>query len=642
MRRFFTAFFFSFLFQSFLLRAQNQFGPANIVVDAFPSANEDGGSSLVVADFDGDGHKDFIAGQGGVRELMQGRNDGLGNFAVDPVLIQFWESGPSDLKTADFDSDGDYDLFYVTYGGAYYPYLNDAYSIGVLLNDGAGNFTENVSMNLGLYRSANIEVQDLDNDGDYDILTVKAINNNSSLVYFLNDGQGGFENEIVIVETFEDYSPLEYNSPRLSDLDSDGDLDIVYLALEGTYFCRNEGNGAFSESTPLISYTFPINLEVFDIDNDGDFDIITSFYSSGLVDNLLFRNTESGSFSNPEVLFSSPNLVNVANHDLNGDGFRDMAFVFYTPYSYDIFTGLFNAMSDGNGGFLEVEEIDDLILYPNGRVEFADVDSDGDSDIIASSFDIVVWYENMPGLPAVDFEYLDCQEPKIIINSSVAFVPNSVINWDFGNGLSSSEFTPDIPYTELGTYDLSLSICNIAGCNTLTQTVEVSHLANYTIPSFGLINEEVVFSDASSGYTNWSWIFGDGATSIQQNATHTYSEAGTYLVEFFLTDALEADCTTRITQEIVIEEATGVENEKQSEIKISPNPTTDYCLIEVPSADNWKYQLYDVSGSLLVEGSFEDKTFQLDTSVFLNGVYLLHLVNANENSIKHKLTVLKD
>lgn len=48
-----------------------------------------------------------------------------------------------------------------------------------------------------------------------------------------------------------------------------------------------------------------------------------------------------------------------------------------------------------------------------------------------------------------------------------------------------------------------------------------------------------VFTDESTAYqctiTGWSWNFGDGATSTQQNPTHTYSTAGSYNVTLTVT-----------------------------------------------------------------------------------------------------------
>jgi PKD repeat protein len=36
----------------------------------------------------------------------------------------------------------------------------------------------------------------------------------------------------------------------------------------------------------------------------------------------------------------------------------------------------------------------------------------------------------------------------------------------------------------------------------------------------------VQFTDLSKDATGWKWDFGDGATSIEQNPLHTYTEAG--------------------------------------------------------------------------------------------------------------------
>ncbi len=40
----------------------------------------------------------------------------------------------------------------------------------------------------------------------------------------------------------------------------------------------------------------------------------------------------------------------------------------------------------------------------------------------------------------------------------------------------------------------------------------------------------VTFTDASKNGTAWAWQFGDGATSSDQNTSHTYTAPGTYQV----------------------------------------------------------------------------------------------------------------
>ena len=50
-------------------------------------------------------------------------------------------------------------------------------------------------------------------------------------------------------------------------------------------------------------------------------------------------------------------------------------------------------------------------------------------------------------------------------------------------------------------------------------------------PTSGKAPLTVKFTDKSQGdVTSWTWIFGDGGSSIQQNPTHTYLQAGSYTV----------------------------------------------------------------------------------------------------------------
>ncbi|MEL7422407.1 MAG: PKD domain-containing protein [Bacteroidota bacterium] len=60
----------------------------------------------------------------------------------------------------------------------------------------------------------------------------------------------------------------------------------------------------------------------------------------------------------------------------------------------------------------------------------------------------------------------------------------------------------------------------------------------------------VAFADASTLFpTSWTWDFGDGNTSTEQNPTHTYAEAGTYDIE--LTACNDNGCDTFIGSQSV-------------------------------------------------------------------------------------------
>jgi PKD repeat protein len=112
-------------------------------------------------------------------------------------------------------------------------------------------------------------------------------------------------------------------------------------------------------------------------------------------------------------------------------------------------------------------------------------------------------------------------------------------NWDFGDDATSTEQNPSHTYTSAGNYTVNLTITHANGTNYLVQTVTVaapavSPIANFTAtPISGEAPLNVTFTDASTGSpTSWAWDFeNDGIVdSTEQNATFTYTTAGTYTV----------------------------------------------------------------------------------------------------------------
>ena len=71
--------------------------------------------------------------------------------------------------------------------------------------------------------------------------------------------------------------------------------------------------------------------------------------------------------------------------------------------------------------------------------------------------------------------------------------------------------------------------------------------ANFTaFPITGCMPLEVTFTDLSYSYiTTWTWNFGDGNTSHEQNPVHTYTGAGTYSVSLTVTNYFGTNSLTK-------------------------------------------------------------------------------------------------
>ena len=103
--------------------------------------------------------------------------------------------------------------------------------------------------------------------------------------------------------------------------------------------------------------------------------------------------------------------------------------------------------------------------------------------------------------------------------------------WDFGDSNTSTEVNPTHTYSADGTYTVKLTAEGSGKKHTFTAEVEVksSNLAaNF---SFKVEDLKVTFTNNSEDAESYKWDFGDLNTSTEDNPTHTYSIAGTYIVK---------------------------------------------------------------------------------------------------------------
>jgi len=144
--------------------------------------------------------------------------------------------------------------------------------------------------------------------------------------------------------------------------------------------------------------------------------------------------------------------------------------------------------------------------------------------------------------------------------------------WDFGDGSPlNNDQNPNHYYGAPGTYNVSLTVTNPAGCtNTLSQLVNVSTVpaANFsTNPT--CLGAPTVFTDLTTGIpTSWEWDFGDASPiDNNQNPNHTYGTTGIFNVELV---ALAGNgCSDTITLPITV----------------TPVPTSDFTVTSVCAGD---------------------------------------------------------
>jgi PKD repeat protein len=124
------------------------------------------------------------------------------------------------------------------------------------------------------------------------------------------------------------------------------------------------------------------------------------------------------------------------------------------------------------------------------------------------------------------------------------------ISWDFGDGATSDEANPIHTYAVGGNYTVTLTVGNAGGSNTIQQVVFV--IEPPTAAFMSAVGADPMtyqfFNQSTGSVGSLLWDFGDGATSTEQNPTHTYAAPGDYTVTLTATatDGVTSDSESQI------------------------------------------------------------------------------------------------
>ena len=174
-------------------------------------------------------------------------------------------------------------------------------------------------------------------------------------------------------------------------------------------------------------------------------------------------------------------------------------------------------------------------------------------------------------------------------------------------------------------YDLEIGK---PGC--YSDTISVSSNIESTDYEWETSSLDVEFKSLVNGARTWLWDFGDGNTSNEENASHTYAESGTYTV------TLTTNGSCSVSYEVTVEE---VEIEVVKEITLYPNPAKNQAKIIFtgPLASETEIQLFSVEGKLLRHYTVPQSSTEVVLS--LTGIapqvcYLKFLNNKNQKTFE--------
>ncbi|ASS47665.1 MAG: hypothetical protein A3D31_17725 [Candidatus Fluviicola riflensis] len=205
--------------------------------------------------------------------------------------------------------------------------------------------------------------------------------------------------------------------------------------------------------------------------------------------------------------------------------------------------------------------------------------------------------------------------------------------WDFGDGNTSNQQNPTHLYASAGVYTVCLIASNTCGySDTICQTVTVcgTLIADFTVTSVDLT---VQTTEQSSGSPDsYSWDFGDGNTSTQQNPTHVYAAEGTYTICLIVMNTCgETDTTC----EQVIVDVNGIIETGQFVLNAYPNPTEDVLHIAFSSElQHATLEVTDLTGKIVWSNhDLSGKETEVNVAEWSAGFYKVRVTHAGGTGV---------
>jgi hypothetical protein len=330
-----------------------------------------------VGDFDGDGRLDVVVRNPVAYVLLPGSENGF----EAPKRISTLGTFRDEFAVADVNGDGAVDLVgfgMVILGGSGPPFEE-------------GTMPEHMGQVIGLL--------DVDGDGHVDFLSrspgalTPDREDRTYVVVARGRGDGTFE------------SPREAGSTNgtcgtyarvLADVDGDGIVDVLFdCSQSGVLLFHGDGAGGFE---PAWRFESPrvTAIAVGDFDGDGRLDVATTHRAAGACDGDEGPGTlrihmdvgSAGPSNDPQEYEIGVNPMTLVAGDLDGDGIDDLVIESFGNTDIKGVGELALLLSMDGRGFVHLPD------HAYGPT-LADLDGDGDLDIVATiDFDVVI-YENL-------------------------------------------------------------------------------------------------------------------------------------------------------------------------------------------------------------------------------------------------------
>ncbi len=213
---------------------------------------------------------------------------------------------------------------------------------------------------------------------------------------------------------------------------------------------------------------------------------------------------------------------------------------------------------------------------------------------------------------------------SLCVGQTIVLTVSGATSYAWSNG----NFTPSTSVNPTTTTNYTVIGTSANGCvNSMVKTIQV-----FPLPSLNLSTKPPVICAGESmtlsanGAGTYSWNNGAQTPSIIISPTvnTTYSVKGTLNT-----------CTNSAVTTVTVNKCSGLNelNNQNFALNVFPNPCHDILNI-VLGEGNFKLSVFNAEGILIFETELIDTTYQLNTSNFASGLYLVHCYKEGMNYIK--------
>jgi len=485
---------------------QNATATSSMTIAQSPAVGQNP-SSVVTADFNGDGIPDFavLNELGHSITILLGKGDGTFQAATNTLQLSSQGSGPLMAVVGDFNRDGNADLAVV---------MGNSSTIAVFLGHGDGTFAPAILNSQAASVSYLLVVADFNGDGIEDLAVENSNSGSGSISILLGNGDGTFNASTVVVSGI--ISPADLVE---ADFNGDGIPDLAFVnggVPSSVVVLLGNGDGTFKTLPAVSTPGYLTYIAVGDFNQDGKPDIF-AFAANGTT-TLLGNGDGTFSAAAGAQPIISPTPQGIAVADFNGDGKPDIALLFQ-----DVST-VYTLPGNGDGTFGAAV----TIPLPAGAEPSAIVAGDWNGDGIP---DLATANENLNSITSL----------TSLRTQQVTATATNIAAVGVGQHLVDAAYSGDSDYTG-----------SISG--TIALSGPIAQTISFPQPTAGSVGEQMTLTaTASSGLpVTFSILSGPATLSGTNNATITYTAAGTVVIEAIQSGNGTYSAATPVTQSVSV------------------------------------------------------------------------------------------